>query len=357
MKKIYFTPGPSALFYTVEEHFKKALQLQVPSISHRSSDFKKIYAEVSENLKVLLNLPENYQFGFTASATEVWDRQIENLVNKHSYHVVNGAFSSKSYKMAKTMNKSAIEYKVEDGLGADLSTLNVPEETELICLAHNETSTGVATPLQDIYDLKQRNPNKLLSVDAVSSLPVVDLNFSQVDSVFCSVQKAFGLPAGLGIWFFNEACLEKAAQLKADGNTHESYHTIQSLSEYHLKNQTPSTPNVLSIYLLGEVIKDMLNKGMDMIRRESKQKAALIYHLYEANDRFTPFVKNKNIRSETVGVAETENVEEIIEQLSQKGLVIGDGYGKHKANHIRISNFPTHSKEQIELLVDTINGV
>lgn len=357
MKKIYFTPGPSALFYTVEEHMKKALNSQIASISHRSAAFKKIYAEVAENLKTLLNLPDDYQFGFTASATEVWDRQIENLVNQHSYHIVNGAFSSKSYKVSSAMNKTAVEFRAKDGSSFNYDSLEIPEETELICLAHNETSMGVVAPLDEIYKIKKNHPEKLLSIDAVSSLPVVDLDFNQMDSVFCSVQKAFGLPAGLGIWFFNEACLEKSKEVNAQGNKHSSYHTLESLSKYHLKDQTPSTPNVLGIYLLGEVVKDMLTKGMEMIRRESKQKAALIHYLFDSHNDLTPFVKDKNVRSETVGVAETEKAAEIIEKLSKKGLEIGSGYGNYKGKHIRIANFPTHSKEQIELLVDTINGL
>ncbi len=353
MKKIYFTPGPSATYFTVEEHLRKAFKLQIPSISHRSTAFKILYAEVAENLTTLLNLPGDYQFGFTASATEVWDRQIENLVNQHTFHIVNGAFSSKSYAAAKAMKKTAVEHIAEHGQVADFSTLNIPEEAELICLAHNETSMGVATPLEDIYSLKQNYPDKLISLDVVSSLPVVDLDFNQVDSVYCSVQKAFGLPAGLGIWFFNEACLEKAAKVKEQGNHHSSYHAIQSLSKYHLNNQTPSTPNVLSIYLLGEVVKDMLTKGMDMIRRESKQKAALMYYMFDSNKIFTPFVKDTKVRSETVAVAEVDNPKELIDRLAAKGLVIGGGYGAYKTKHIRIANFPTHSKEQMELLVDS----
>jgi phosphoserine aminotransferase len=33
----------------------------------------------------------------------------------------------------------------------------------------------------------------------------------------------------------------------------------------------------------------------------------------------------------------------------------GDGYGSAKKTQLRFANFPTHSKEQFELLVDTLN--
>ena len=51
MKKIFFTPGPSELFFTVEDHLKKGIKEDIFSISHRGNDFKKIYKNCVENLK------------------------------------------------------------------------------------------------------------------------------------------------------------------------------------------------------------------------------------------------------------------------------------------------------------------
>ena len=42
----------------------------------------------------------------------------------------------------------------------------------------------------------------------------------------------------------------------------------------------------------------------------------------------------------------------LIEYLKSKQLIIGSGYGDFKDQHIRIANFPAHSKESIEMLVD-----
>ena len=56
MKKIFFTPGPSELFFTVEDHLKKGIQDDIFSISHRSNDFKKIHKSCVENLKFFLDI-------------------------------------------------------------------------------------------------------------------------------------------------------------------------------------------------------------------------------------------------------------------------------------------------------------
>ena len=48
---IFFTPGPSQLYFTVYDHVKKAFSDQIPSISHRSVQFQKIYQNCILNIK------------------------------------------------------------------------------------------------------------------------------------------------------------------------------------------------------------------------------------------------------------------------------------------------------------------
>ena len=68
MKQIFFTPGPSELFFTVEEHIKNGLRKNIFSISHRSNEFKIIYESCVNNLKELINIPDDYHVSFLSSA-------------------------------------------------------------------------------------------------------------------------------------------------------------------------------------------------------------------------------------------------------------------------------------------------
>ncbi len=358
MKKIYFTPGPSELFYTVEEHLKNALKLQVPSISHRGQLFKDIYRHTVDQLSTLINLPGGYHVLFTNSATEIWERIIQNCVEKKSFHLVNGAFSEKFHQTAQQLGVHAIKVTSEEGSVVDISTLEIASDVELIGLAHNETSTGASQPLEDIYKLRELYPEPLIAVDVVSSLPYVDLDFTKVDMVYFSVQKCFGLPAGLGVWLVNNRAVEKARLLSEKGCSIAKYRQLLPMIEQAAKFQTTSTPNVLDIYLLGKVAEDMNNKGLDMIRREIDYKAAVLYHCINEHPDLEVFIKNPKYQSKTTIVAKAENnVNHIIDSLKTHGLEIGSGYGKYKEEHIRIANFPTHSKEQIELLVDQLNKI
>ncbi len=357
MPKIYFTPGPSQLYFTVQEHLRAALRDDIPSISHRSSKFQQIYAETVENLSTLLDLPPGYRILFTSSATEAWERIIQNLVARESYHLVNGAFSSRFHEIALQLGRNALSAEATEGSVVEMSSLLIPESSELIAITHNETSTGARQPEKDLESIRKAFPNQLIALDVVSSVPDAEINYSLVDTAYFSVQKAFGLPAGLGIWIVNERCIEKSSTLQQNGHNTGSYHSLDSLLEKADKNQTPETPNVLGIYLLGKVAADMLEKGLDQIRRETAYKAALLYHTYENNPNLAPFVEDPAYRSRTTTVARVATGStELISYLSSKGFIAGSGYGKHKTDHIRIANFPTHSKEQIEMLADYLTN-
>src|SRR3990170_8696696 len=148
--KINFTPGPSQLYFTVEDHIRTAFRDGVPSLSHRSKKFEGFYQDTVAGLRALLNIPTNYHVFFTGSATEIWERLIQNLVEEKSFHLVNGSFSKRFYEIALQLGKKPGKNEVGNGQGFDPS-LSVPAETELIAVTHNETSTGVSLPLDFIY--------------------------------------------------------------------------------------------------------------------------------------------------------------------------------------------------------------
>lgn len=135
----------------------------------------------------------------------------------------------------------------------------------------------------------------------------------------------------------------------------KSYHNLLALAKYAADFQTVSTPNVLNIYLLSKVAGDMLNRGIQMIRSEIKYKAAVFYKMIDSHDKLKPFVTDKSLRSDTVIVLNSgEHTKGIIDYLATKNMIIGTGYGKQKADHVRVANFPTHSKEQFEMLTDLV---
>ncbi len=354
-KKIYFTPGPSQTYFTFEEHLKHAMRDQIASISHRGKEFEQVFRTASEHLREIAQLPSDYHVFFTASATEVWERSLQNCVQQSSFHLVNGSFSKRYCDISGALGLKNHSAQAAAGSCVAVDGLSIPEEAELIAITHNETSTGATQPLSDVALLREAYPDKLIALDIVSSFPYVDVDYSQVDMAYFSVQKCFGLPAGLGVWFVNEKCIERSRALNAAGKSTGSYHSLTSLLEKSKKNQTPETPNILNIYLLGKVAGDMLEKGIAKIRQETDYKSAVLYHMLEQHENLSPFVKESQYRSKTTIVGQIDKGnQDFVDALARKGMVLGRGYGSFKSEHIRIANFPTHSKEQIESLADQL---
>jgi len=358
MKNIFFTPGPSELYYTVEGHIKTALKEQIPSISHRGSTFRNIFRKTSENIRLLLNVPNDFVILFTSSATEIWEHLIQNCVEHESTHLVNGAFSRRAWEYSGLLDKSNKLIEIADGGCIDPNKVNISSSCELITITHNESSTGVAYPLEYLKKLRKKCPEALIAVDAVSSAPIPQFDFDDIDSLYFSVQKCFGLPAGLGVWIVGPKCVEKSGQLWKGGVPIGTYRALRSMITKAKAYQTVETPNVLAIYLLGKVVEDMLAKGIDQIRRESKYKAAVLYQTIKDHQALDSFVDRPEHRSETVIVAKSfGQTERFVKALRQNGVVISSGYGQYRTQHLRIANFPTHSKETVEMLSDLLTAI
>jgi phosphoserine aminotransferase len=173
-----------------------------------------------------------------------------------------------------------------------------------------------------------------------------------------SVQHGFGCPPGLGVLLMNRRSIEKAGRIARKHPHLGNFHDLTNYYSRAIKNQTPAPPNMLGIYLLGRICEDMLIMGIDRIRRETVYKAAVLYNTYEKSPLLKPFIEKNEFRSKTVINAETSvPSNEIIARLAEKGIIIGPGYEKYKFKQIRIANYPTHSKEQFELIADLLEDL
>lgn len=348
MKQTFFTVGPSQLYPTIPGHIKNALQENIFSLSHRSKRFSEIYKETATNLRQLLNIPATHHIFFTSCALEGMERTIQNTVEKKSFHFVNGSFSREFWQIAVDLKKDVERFDGPNDEGFDFANAKIPKNTELICVVQNETSIGVAIPMEEIYQLKTENPQALIAIDVVSSIPYITIDFSLIDITIFSVQKGFGLPAGLGVLIVNEKALEKASLLAKKNSNIGSYHNFPKLLEFEKKFQTRETPNVGTIYLLGKVTEDMLAYGIETIRNETENKVKLIYDFFENYKKYQPYVKDPYRSKTTIVIDVNGESEKIVKKLAEKGYIVSQGYGKRKDMHMRIANFPSLSIQQVK---------
>lgn len=358
MRKTFFTPGPAQLFPTVEKHIHTAIEEQIGSISHRSQAFMDIHKATVEKLRSFLGFSGEHVVFFHSSATEIWERLLQNGVEQKCFHYVNGAFSQRFFSFSQQLHiPKIIKEQAEWGQSFSYDPKLIPPDVEMINFTHNESSTGVMMPLEKARIIREAFPETILTLDMVSSIPYGNVDWKVWDAVYFSVQKGMGLPAGLGVLILNQKCLKKAEYLHAKGKVIGTYHSFLSQFEKYQKHQTVETPNILGIYLLGAVLADMEKIGLATIQTETERKAAKVFETIQVKEGVSFFVSDSLVRSPTVITVHTgEQTSSLIKYLADKGLIVGSGYGKLKSSQIRIANFPAISFEEMERLIEAIQA-
>jgi phosphoserine aminotransferase len=236
--------------------------------------------------------------------------------------------------------------------------VDVPDGTELLSVTRNETSTGVVTGLGGLARLRDRRPDMLIAVDMVSAAPGIAADLGAIDCAFFSVQKGFGMPAGLAVLVAGPRAIERSLALSQRGVPVGTYRSFESLSDQADRHQTPETPNVLAIHVLGAVCEAMLERGIETIRDETERKAAVLYEAVLAHPDLDPFVPEPAHRSPTVIVAEVRGGSRpVLERLAERGFVVGAGYGPYRDRHLRIANFPAHEERHVSALVAALGSM
>jgi phosphoserine aminotransferase len=346
MVPVTFYPGPSKVYPQVREFMQDAYDTGVLSLNHRSSGFMEICRNAITGLKLKLNVPDGYSVMLVSSSTECWEIIAQSLTRKGSYHLYNGAFGEKWLEYARRIHplSAGAAFGLEENILAE--PLIVPEAAEVICLTQNETSNGTQVHDLIIRKIKEKYPDKLIAVDATSSLGGVMLKFTDGDVWFASVQKCLGLPAGLGILICSPAALEKARQI----NDRRFYNSLLFIHENFQKFQTPYTPNVLDIYLLSRVL-EMVMPVREIHSRLVRQ-ATDWYRFFESGNLWEPLVRDPSVRSDTVITIKAEEglVARLKEKARAESIILGNGYGEWKTTTFRIANFPAITGEEINLL-------
>lgn len=342
---ISFYPGPSRVHDEIPQYVRDAFDEGVLSINHRSNEFMSLSEDVISLLKKKLQIPADYTVFYTGSATECWEVIAQSLITQSSYHLFNGAFGQKWYEYTSRLRSGAKKFPF--ALTEEIGVKGMPFEKEgVICLTQNETSNGTQVSNEIIRSIRKHYPSHLIAVDATSSMAGIFLDFSSADVWFASVQKCFGLPAGLALLVCSPAAMEKALAIRE--NNH--YNSLLFMAEMMKKWQTPFTPNVLNIYLLYRVMNE--SKSIAETHEQTAKRYAAWIEFFSDKKSLQLLIPNEKVRSFTViPVKATEaQVSLVKSRAKEKGLLLGEGYGDLKRSTFRIANFPAIKESEIRTL-------
>lgn len=325
-------PGPSKLHGSIKNCLSHLPD--VVTMNHRSDLFMNLYRSVKSKLFKKLHIPTDYELAFVSSATECWEIVGQSYTDLPFLHVSNGAFGDKWKSVSDSTGRDSqiISFGIND-----LPEVKVIQKT-MICLTHCETSNGTYIPNYLLSSIKRNNKDSLIALDATASLGGIHINFADVDITFASVQKCLGLPAGMGLLILSPKAIEEARRV---GNKMH-YNSISNIVNNAEKFQTTHTPNILSVYLLNNllsILEDTIEAEMKLRNRLSK-----IQTFY--NPKFV--AENQEVLSPTVMAIQHDDPAVVIDACYKDCIVIGKGYGDWKNNTFRLANFPAHNLDELD---------
>jgi predicted phosphoserine aminotransferase len=353
MKKKLFIPGPT-------EVLPEVLNAQTkPMFGHRMKEASELGTSIINKLKKVLDT-EQYVIVWTGSGSLIMEASLRNSVKKGVLNTICGAFSERWHKMAKANGLPCGAIEVEWGKAITPEMVEAELATgkyDVLCLTHNETSTGVMNPVEEIADMvHEKYPDVLILVDAVSSLTGAKIDVNKFDVVLTSTQKCVALPPGLSFCTVSDRFFERAAAIENRGH----YTDFLLMKKYidERGGQTPSTPNLALYNALDFQLDRMLEEGMDARYKRHSDMANRVRSW--AKEHFDLFPE-QGYESETVTViANTKgmSVADLNKKLAERGLAIANGYGsKLKEKTFRIAHMGDLTLADVDEVLGAIEEI
>jgi aspartate aminotransferase-like enzyme len=348
-------PGPVEVSDKTFEAFRS------PMIGHRGQGFKDLYAKIQPQLQLLLSTKQLVYLS-TSSAWGIMEGAIRNLVTKRALNCMCGAFSDKWLDVSKRCGKAAEALQVPWGSPIRASEIDKKLATgnfDALTLIHNETSTGVMSPLAEIAALKKKYPDVTFIVDSVSSMSAVPLKFDElgIDVLLAGTQKAFALPPGLAVFVCSPAALSKAATVSDRGY----YFDLVEFQKNAEQSMTPSTPSIGHIYALSSKLDEFFAEGIDARYARHRHTNQMIRD-WAAKNGFTLFpeagfesVTLTCINNGAKPGGRTVDVPKLQKLVKDQGFLIDGGYGKIKGTTFRISNMGDETEGTMNELIAALD--
>ncbi|MFC9892622.1 phosphoserine transaminase [Nocardia sp. NPDC127579] len=325
--------------------------------SHRQKPVKDVVARVRGGLRDLFSLPEGYEVVLgNGGTTAFWDAAAFGLIRERSLHLTNGEFSSKFASVAKgnPFIGDPIVVKAEPG-SAPAPTSD--PSADLIGWAHNETSTGVAIPVQR----PAGSEHALIAIDATSGAGGLPVDINDADVYYFAPQKCFAADGGLWVALMSPAALARVEEIKASNRWTPDFLSLPIAIDNSTKDQTYNTPALATLLLFADQIEWLNgNGGLDWAVKRTLDSSSRLYSWAEASEYATPYVVDPAHRSQVVGTidfAESVDAAQVAKVLRANGIVDTEPYRKLGRNQLRIGMFPAIDPEDVSQLTRCIDWV
>ena len=255
------TPGPTPIPLEVRE-----AQAQ-PMVDHRGTEFAELLRETSTGLAELIGTSGDVLL-LTGSGSGAMEAAVVNTLSPGDRVLVVtiGSFGDRFAKIAGAFGADVDRLEFEWGTSASPEALRErlagTDPYRAVLMTHNETSTGVANPMEALAEVVRSAPgDPLLVVDGISGLGAMPFEMDAwgVDLVISASQKAWMASPGIAI----AAVGPRAMAAGETARMPRVYWDFAEAREWAGKGQTPWTPAVAVLYGLRVGVRRLREEGRE----------------------------------------------------------------------------------------------
>lgn len=350
MNRVYnFSAGPSMLPLPVLERAQKELVcygdtgMSVMEMSHRSKEYEAIIGAAEQDLRDLLNIPDNYKVLFLQGGAHLQFAMIPmNLLkNGVADYIVTGQWAKKAYEEAKRYGKINCVASSADKTFSyipDCSDLPIDDDADYVYICENNTIYG--TKFKTLPDTK----GKTLVADVSSCFLSEPVDVTKYGVIYGGVQKNIG-PAGVVIVIIREDLI-----------TEDVLPGTPTMCQYKTHADAKSlynTPPAYGIYICGKVFKWLKKRGgLQAMKEYNEKKAKILYDFLDESKLFkgTVVKEDRSLMNVPFVTGDTDLDAEFIKAAAAAGFVNLKGH--RSVGGMRASIYNAMPMEGVEKLVE-----
>lgn len=284
MARVYnFSAGPAVLPEEVLQEAAaemmdyKGSGMSVMEMSHRSKVFDTIIKEAEQDLRDLLNIPDNYKVLFLqGGASQQFSAIPMNLMkNGVADYIVTGQWAKKAYQEACRYGKAVKIASSEDKTFSyipDCSDLPIDEDADYVYICENNTIYG--TKFKTLPNTKGKD----LVADVSSCFLSEPMDVTKYGVIYGGVQKNIG-PAGVVIAIIREDLIRDDVM--------EGTPTMLKYKTQADADSLYNTPPCYGIYICGKVFKWLKKQGgLAAMKEHNEKKAKILYDFLDQSKLF-----------------------------------------------------------------------
>ena len=292
MARIYnFSAGPAVL---PEEVLKEAAAemldykgtgMGVMEMSHRSKAYQAIIDEAEQDLRDLMNIPENYKVLFLqGGASQQFAMIPMNLMkNRVADYVITGQWAKKAWQEAQKYGKAnAVASSADETFSyiPDCSDLPISEDADYVYICENNTIYGTK------YKTLPNTKGKTLVSDVSSCFLSEPVDVTKYGLIYGGVQKNVG-PAGVVIVIIREDLIPEQCL--------EGTPTMLQYKIHADNGSMYNTPPAYGIYICGKVFKWLKKMGgLEAMKAHNEKKAKILYDFLDESKLFKGTVRKED---------------------------------------------------------------